>query len=667
MSKFHDLKIAVQERFNMLAKTYPLYQVKTTDRDDLVNIYLNSFQEGEERQYYNCNCCKSFLRQFGNIVAIDASFNLLTIWDVETPDELMQQVANNLKNAIVVRAIENMFLIDVAKLGTNFNIVKDTLTRWEHFYVELPKNKVFHGAIGTKQSEYAGNVQVFGRSLKDITPESCEFVLEMIDRGNEDGLYRGAEFRPQVRAFLEFKNKYDSLNEQQKDNFVWSKCETPFKFRDSSIGALCEDISEGMDEEKAVRRYDVKTAPSNYKRTSAIATPKQIEQAKAKVVELGFQNSLQRRYAVESDIPVADMLYVDRKFNSGDVFDMMKQDTLVNPKKLSKVEEISLESFISNVLPNSSNIELLLEGKHTSKFMVLTSAVDKEAPSMFSWDNDLAWAYTGDVTDSMKERVKIAGGRVEGDLCCRLAWDYTDDLDFHMKEPGGYEIYFGNLRRKSPDGGILDTDANGMDGMRPLPIENIVYENRKTMKKNKPYELNVNNYSRRSDGIGFGVEMEFDGQTHSFSYNKIVRRGETITVAKIILKDDNSFEIIESLEGDVSSNSKDIWNIGTNKFHKVRLISRSPNFLTEEGKGNKHTFFILENCKSPEPVRGFYNEYLHSKLYTERKVFEMLGAKLKVPDSDKQLAGLGFSETQEADFIVKVTNNSSTKTYKVKV
>jgi hypothetical protein len=45
----------------------------------------------------------------------------------------------------------------------------------------------------------------------------------------------------------------------------------------------------------------------------------------------------------------------------------------------------------------------------------------------------------------------------------------------------------------------------------------------------------------------------------------------------------------------------------------------------------------------------------------------MLGAKLKVPDSDKQLAGLGFSETQEADFIVKVTNNSSTKTYKVKV
>ena len=52
---------------------------------------------------------------------------------------------------------------------------------------------------------------------------------------------------------------------------------------------------------------------------------------------------------------------------------------------------------------------------------------------MFKWNNQFSWSYNGDMADSMKERVKQAGGNVTGDLCCRLAWEDKNDLDFEVR------------------------------------------------------------------------------------------------------------------------------------------------------------------------------------------------------------------------------------------
>ncbi|MGR2462374.1 hypothetical protein ACUX4R_26210, partial [Salmonella enterica] len=71
--------------------------------------------------------------------------------------------------------------------------------------------------------------------------------------------------------------------------------------------------------------------------------------------------------------------------------------------------------------------------------------------------------------------------------------------------------------------------------------------------------------------------------------------------------------------------------------------------------GNKHVFFILEGCANPEGTRGFYNEYLKPELDKHRKVFEMLGSKMKVQPNENQLSGLGFSTTQRNHVFVKVS------------
>lgn len=113
-----------------------------------------------------------------------------------------------------------------------------------------------------------------------------------------------------------------------------------------------------------------------------------------------------------------------------------------------------------------------------------------------------------------------------------------------------------------------------------------------------------------------------------------------------------------------SHSSVSLWNIDTNKFHKVNVMMLSPNYWDEQGIGNKHYFFMLDDCKNPEPVRGFFNEYLNSELTPHRKVFEVLADKMKTPYQEHQLSGLGFSSTMRNFVIVKVDGTFS-KTLKV--
>lgn len=79
----------------------------------------------------------------------------------------------------------------------------------------------------------------------------------------------------------------------------------------------------------------------------------------------------------------------------------------------------------------------------------------------------------------------------------------------------------------------------------------------------------------------------------------------------------------------------------------------SPNHWKEE-VGNKHVFFVIEGAKNDETPRGFFNEFLKDELTKNRKVFEVLGSRLKVEPSDRQVTGVGFSTTQRNSIICRV-------------
>jgi len=57
-----------------------LYTVNP-DRDKIWELYLEGFTK-DVRQSNNCNCCKSFFRQYGGIVTI-VNNQLCSVWDID--------------------------------------------------------------------------------------------------------------------------------------------------------------------------------------------------------------------------------------------------------------------------------------------------------------------------------------------------------------------------------------------------------------------------------------------------------------------------------------------------------------------------------------------------------------------------------------------------------
>jgi hypothetical protein len=184
------------------------------------------------------------------------------------------------------------------------------------------------------------------------------------------------------------------------------------------------DISNGIGLDDAVKMFESKVAPQNYKRPTALITKGMIDKAQKKTDELGYEESLGRRYAVAGDITINNVLFADRtaKKVMKNVFDELSAEVPANVKNLEKVDSVDIETFVKDILPKAESLELMFENKHANNLVSLIAPQDETSKIMFKWDNNFSWAYNGEVADSMKERVKKAGGDIVGVLRNSLAW-----------------------------------------------------------------------------------------------------------------------------------------------------------------------------------------------------------------------------------------------------
>jgi hypothetical protein len=464
------------------------------------------------------------------------------------------------------------------------------------------------------EAKYRDVKSVFMRSLEEISKDAIETVLELIA---QKSLYKGDEWKGPLTKFLELHTEYHALPDAQKDNYCWATSVDVGgaigKIKNHSIGVLLSDITEGVDLNEAVRKYEKIVAPSNYKRPKAIFTKDMIEKARQTLEGLGLLDSLGRRHATIDDITVNNILFANkdaaRRMDGGDVFaDLEKEAKAVNPRSFDKVEEIPVEVFVRDVLPTTTSIEVFVENRHTPNFMSVIAPQVKDSPSMLKWGNPFTWAYNGNIADSMKERVKAAGGNVDGVFRYSLQWndgEYNpNDFDAHALEPDGNLIYYRNKRRIHPSSGMLDVDI--VDPIRDTPaVENITWTDLRCMQEGV-YTLLVHNFSHNGGRTGFEAEIEYEGQIYSFSYPHELRHKEKVTVAKLEFSRQGGIKFIESLPSSLSQ--REVWGLNTNQFHPVSLAMFSPNYWDEQtGIGHRHYFFILNGCKNDTSPNGFFN------------------------------------------------------------
>jgi len=235
---FKTFKKEIQDSFHEMSKNSAILFTADVDKEVLWETYLNSFEDPDERQYHNCNCCRQFIRYYASIVTI-VDDKLVSIWNFVPSSELYTKTAFDLNSLVVNSAIKNRLVTDTTSLGTDSNveITPTSSITWDHFFIKS-SNAILTTrgvSVDTKLSEHNANYSVFKRSLEEITIDSVESVLELIA---QNSLYKGDEFKGLLTDFLKSKKEFDlSAN---KENYAWLRSATVHqsqsKIRNSSIG-----------------------------------------------------------------------------------------------------------------------------------------------------------------------------------------------------------------------------------------------------------------------------------------------------------------------------------------------------------------------------------------------------------------------------------------------
>jgi hypothetical protein len=701
MEKFNE---KIQEQFAKMCATGKLFKVKVTGKE-IWKTYLNSFPQGTnpifrdpESTVHNCNYCHNFIRRYGNVVAIDKKGDLITLFGATGIEEEYNVVAHECNIHILGSEIVDVFFetkkelqeLAYAPIKTNqltyklgvaknhkrytkeeaelFGVVKaNQVVTFNHFNLDLPKAFVYHGlsSLEAITAVYRDKYSVFKRGMEEISLDTLVLVKDLINQGS---LLDGTAHLHAVSEMIDFKTVYDLIEftNMKSSNWFWLQTytmdERVAKFKNTLMGVLCTELSEGKEINEACKSWNKRVDPINYHKASAPISKRQIEEAQKFVEENGYTESFNRRLATIDDIKVSEILHSnigDGTVKNVSIFDNVKSTSTRHKKSnFEKVEEVGIDAFMEDILPGCTSVEAFLKNSHESNMVTLTTPVNEDSKRIFKWNNNYSWTFNGNIAgkSQIKEAVKSKGGKVDGVLRFSIMWAEEDgdnsDLDAHCLEPNLNLIYFSN-RSSIKTGGKLDIDITQPQRQMPKgAVENITYPSLKKMDNGK-YSFIVYQYEGRNSK-GFKAEIEFNGEIHYYEYNRPVRG--KIKVADVELRS-GAFTITHKLPS--ANGSKEIYGLESNNFHKVNLVCLSPNYWDDNLVGNLHYMFMLDKCKTPNATRGFHNENLLPDLLKHKKVMEVLGNTALIEPTDKQLSGLGFNSTVKDELIVKVKGSFS--------
>ena len=645
---FHNFADTINNKFNQMTEK-DMY-ITDIDRSVVANNYIDAFPEGsnpiyKERTEHDCQICRQFIKYIGNAVTINDDGTLDTVWDVDGLEYPYNVVATTLAEQVRSAPIKSVFLHNEKKVGKqhSLQLLEDNTTRkWDHFYADIP-DKFYTRDLATLKSKAESRTSVHARSLAEISIESVDTLLDLL---NSDSIYRGEEHKAKVIGFRALKIDYDKA--VNKNAFAWLTINRPGAgIRNSVIGTLLVDIEEGVPIEQAVAMFEAKVAPTNYKRTKSVVTKRMLEAAIKVIDDNDIRTALPRRQAISSDVSVNDVIFADRSVNMKDrdpLMDMLEPQP-VEVKGLDTAPEISIDDFITNVVPTCSNISIVSSNAINANKVQVSAPEDSTAKNILQWDNNFSWAYKGNVTTSeIAQNVKNAGGAIDGYLRCSLQWneeklDSSNDLDLHCRSENGHISY----QNKQVKGGTLDIDITNPHSQCPNApaVENITWPTQNSIPDGN-YQFFVKNYSG-TNKKGFRIEIAIGADVYNYDYPTSIRDSSNVNVAIVTVKNGNI--TIKHQLPHTKSNSGELV--------PVKMMMLSPNYWGNNTSGTKHYFFLTDEEQDTTPFRGHFPEYLNTKYHDIRKSLDMLASKMQCQPTTDGLHGYGFTYDQKTPIFIK--------------
>jgi hypothetical protein len=364
----------------------------TTDlKVDLFEIYLKNLPE-MDRQHYNCNACKDFIRKYGGLVYInDQGVTQSAFWSNDWPMYFLASFHEMYKTVNKAK-VNGIFYKDEELWG------REAKDGWSHFH-GYPKNLPnVRTSLKTPDQLMAEKKQDYIMLRQAMTTYSIHVVAEALRVLKADVLDRSEKTLGVAEWFHDLKDRTRNLSSVQTTNLIWKAVATaPPGFthiKSSMIGTLLDDLVEGLSFEEVSRRWAKKMHPLQYQRPTQLISEGQILRANQMIEKLGATNALKRRFADLEEIlafwkpskPLKEQVSESPKTGA---FDHLRLKPPTIKGLILPPTVMTWEKFRAEILPRAYKIEMKIP--MAGNFYGMVTAVDKEAPLMFQWDNPVSW------------------------------------------------------------------------------------------------------------------------------------------------------------------------------------------------------------------------------------------------------------------------------------
>lgn len=405
LDPFDVLIEQAKAHFKSICEQYgpALFTTNVGDADEkkLDPIYLDYLNNLTKDQYqeHKCNCCHQFIRQYGNLVAInDSGKTISAMWALtdETPAIYRDSIAAMQKH-VESSMVDGVFLTTNKVWGTP--ISRGINGGWTHFSVTPTINDQIYKvtnlscyeAMALKREHYKSLSFALSQFKADVVNQALNIL--------ESNAVNHAE--KVIGVVLWLKKIHEALNATKSKvaykNVIWKFVSSaPAGFctpRSEMAGMLMQDIAEGLPYEAIKNRFNAEMAPDKHMRPTTLSLGN-VVQADKLVAKLGVKPSFERRFAKIEEIetiwkPTANTPKVKSKEQEQSLFGHLipTKGNAAPEIKITDPTVITFEKFARTVLPKALKIDFYAANRAMT-FMALTTAVHTDAPAILQWDHD---------------------------------------------------------------------------------------------------------------------------------------------------------------------------------------------------------------------------------------------------------------------------------------
>lgn len=352
-----------------------------------------------ERQHYNCRCCRKFFTELSDLVYISKTDGAVksVLWNSVVP-----YPHDNFQALAALRAKRNDFTHVRPYLPMSRHVGVVESGGWKHAYAVLPAEYPVYPSTPLRNSR-VGELSQNYRLAKELPTRYTKDQLSHAIASLSEPRFQPVKHL--LQAVLDYAIALEAIHYPCKGNALVSREALYWRvaltrsdichFSSSLAATYAEDrVTKGP--LRALRALKAGLAPLQYKRPQSLPTEQAVRQAEGLVENLGYSDSLRRRFAA-SPMDVIPVIWSSQEAairgvttsagvsNSSGVFRGVPTKNAAGP--ISPATSMSFSRFRRTVLPLATRIQFLAT---TAGYSALTTAAVPGSKPLFTWGNTFA-------------------------------------------------------------------------------------------------------------------------------------------------------------------------------------------------------------------------------------------------------------------------------------